>query len=468
MSAAVMMEPFAETAPRFRAHIAVVLFLTTILTGGAAAFVRWRLVIPGDAISTATNILAHERLFQMLLAADVISVGCYVAATLLFYELFKPVSERLSLLTASLSITSCVIVAFASLLHLVALVVLRGAQYLNILTVQPLPDLALMCLKLRAQAYSISLVFFVFYCLLIAYLIFRSAFLPRIVGVLIPALLILIALPALAATDGELIAAGRAALDHGDLDQAIAQLEKAVAINPSNSKGHYYLGLAYGRQAQKAGIFRGMSQVHKAKDEWVRAVELNPNFVDARLRLIEFYIAAPGIAGGSEEKAMEQAAEMKKRDALDGHRAFAHVYTLQKKPDFAVKEMVEAVREQPKSAKAHYFLGNALLNQKDWKGSLHEYDMALSLDAAYMPAYFRIGQHAALSESNYARGEEAIRKYLQYKPAEDEPGLARAWYWLGMIQEKKGKKADARQSYLNAQKLAPDSKDVSEALKRVS
>ena len=281
-------------------------------------------------------------------------------------------------------------------------------------------------------------------------------------------LLILIALSALAVTDAELIAAGRSALNHGDLDQAIAQFEKAVAVNPKNSEAHYYLGVAYGRNAQKAGMFARMSQISKAKDEWLRALELNPNFGDARLRLIEFYTMAPGIAGGSEEKAMEQAAEVRKRDALDGHRAYARIYTLQKNLDLAAKEMVEAVREQPKSAKAHYFLGNALLNQKNWNGSLHEYEMALSLDAAYMPAYFRIGQHAAQSESNYARGEEAIRKYLGYKPSEDEPGLASAWYWLGMIQEKQGKKAEARQSYLNAQKLAPELKDLSEALKRVS
>src|SRR6267378_2927688 len=99
MSAAVMMQPFGQTSPRFRANIAIVLFLATVLTGGAAAFVRWRLVVPGDAISTATNILAHEPLFQMLLAADLISVSCYVALTVLFYELFQPVNKRLSLLT---------------------------------------------------------------------------------------------------------------------------------------------------------------------------------------------------------------------------------------------------------------------------------------------------------------------------------------------------------------------------------
>lgn len=281
-------------------------------------------------------------------------------------------------------------------------------------------------------------------------------------------LVIFIALCAHGAAEPESIAAGRAALNRGDIDQAIAQLEKATASTPNNADAHYYLGLAYGRQAQKAGMFGGMSFGKKAKEEWERAVALNPGHTDARMRLIEFYVMAPAMFGGGEEEALVQAAEVKKHDALDGHRAYARVYTLQKKYDLAVKEMVEAVREQPKSAKAHYFLGNALLNQKDWKGSLHEYDMALSLDAGYMPAYHRIGQNAAQSESNYARGEQAVRKYLAYKPAENEPTLASAWYWLGMIQEKQGKTAEARQSYTNAQRLSPETKDYNEALKRVS
>jgi len=281
------------------------------------------------------------------------------------------------------------------------------------------------------------------------------------------ALLILIAFCASAATDADNIAAGRAALDRGDVDQAIAQFEHAVAARPNDAPAHYYLGLAYGMKAHKAGMF-GLSSVGKARDEWSRALAIDPGYFNARLRLIEFYTMAPSLAGGSEEKAMEQAAEAKKRDALEGHRAYTRVYTLEKKFDLATKEMVEAVREQPRSAKTHYYLGNALLNQKDWKGSLHEYDMALSLDPAFMPPYLRIAQNAAQSESNYARGEESIRKYLNHKPGEDEPALASAWYWLGMIQEKQGKKAEARQSYTNAQKLAPEAKDINEALKRVS
>jgi hypothetical protein len=184
MSAALVTEPIAEASPLSTASFAGVFYLTSILTGGAAALVRWRLFPAGDAVATATNILAHERLFWMVFAADLISASCYVAVTVLFYEMFKPVNKRLSLLAAFFSLMGCSIVALACPFHIAAWVVLRGADYLNILAVKTFPALALMCLKLQAQAYIVSLAFFGFYCLLIGYLIFRSTFLPRIVGVL--------------------------------------------------------------------------------------------------------------------------------------------------------------------------------------------------------------------------------------------------------------------------------------------
>ncbi len=133
------------------------------------------------------------------------------------------------------------------------------------------------------------------------------------------------------------------------------------------------------------------------------------------------------MAGGSEERALELASEAKKRDAFNGHRAYARIYTIQKKYDVATKEMREAVREQPKSAKAHYFLGGALLNQQDWKASQQEYETALSLDAAYMPTYFRMGHLAARSESNLCVRRRSPSQVSAYKPAENEPNLDNAW-----------------------------------------
>jgi tetratricopeptide (TPR) repeat protein len=127
------------------------------------------------------------------------------------------------------------------------------------------------------------------------------------------------------------------------------------------------------------------------------------------------------------------------------------------------------VRANPKSAKAHVLFGNFLAgNDKNWKSALHEYESALQLDPAFMVAHLRIGQLAVSSGSNYARGEEALRKYLAYTPTDKEPGHAAAWYTLGMLQEKQGKKADAKASFSKGLKLAPGDKTLTEALKRVS
>ena len=174
MSTVLIAEPIEETSPVFRASI---YYLLSILAGAAAAIVRFRLVVPADAAATATNILTHEPLFRLILAADLLSAVCYVAVTLVLYDVLKTVSRRLALLTVLFSFVSCAITAFACLLHIVALVILRGAQYLHIAAVQPLPQLALLFLRFRAEAYSISLVFFALSCLLIGYLLFKCGIL---------------------------------------------------------------------------------------------------------------------------------------------------------------------------------------------------------------------------------------------------------------------------------------------------
>ena len=272
----------------------------------------------------------------------------------------------------------------------------------------------------------------------------------------------------LAATDTQLFTDGKAAMRRGDNEQAAKLFEQAIAQKPNVPEYHYFLGATYGSQAQKAGMFGGLSLGKKALAEFLRAVEIDPNYLEARLALIDFYMVAPGFVGGDKEKARLQAAEIKKRDALEGHRAYGRIYSREKKFDLARKEYVDAVREQPNSHKAHLYLGTFSGTQKDWPNALHEYEYALKLDPNYMLAYFRVGHHAANAATNYARGEEALRKYLTHTPGDNEPSHASAWYYIGMIQEKQGKKADAKQSYLNAQKLAPTSKDITEALKRVS
>ena len=179
-----MMERIADTSPSPRARITGVVYLLYFLTAVFGEFFGRGLVVSGDAAATANNILAHQPLFRLGLATGLIATACYVAVTALFYDLFKHVNRSLSLLAAFFSLVGCAILAFASLFRIGPLVVLGGGQYLSAFKVEQLRALAFLFLELYGQAVNICFVFFGVYCLLIGYLIFKSAFLPRILGVL--------------------------------------------------------------------------------------------------------------------------------------------------------------------------------------------------------------------------------------------------------------------------------------------
>jgi hypothetical protein len=179
-----MKQRVAEASPRPRARITGVVYLLYFLTAVLGEFFLKGLVVDGNAAATANNILAHQSLFRLGLATSLIATACYIAVTALFYDLFKPVNRGLSLLAAFFSLVGCAILAFASLFQLAPLVVLGGSQYLSVFKVEQLRALALMFLGLNTQANNICVVFFGIYCLLIGYLIFKSTFLPRILGLL--------------------------------------------------------------------------------------------------------------------------------------------------------------------------------------------------------------------------------------------------------------------------------------------
>jgi hypothetical protein len=183
MSTAVMMARIAEV-PRPRARTIAVVYLLYFLTAILGEFFLKGLVVDGDATATANNILAHQTLFRLGLATGLIATACYIAVTALFYGLFKPVNRSLSLLAAFFSLVGCAITAFGSLFQLAPLVVLGGSQYLSVFKVEQLRAIALMFLELNTQTANICLVLFGFYDLLIGFLMFRSVFLPRILGVL--------------------------------------------------------------------------------------------------------------------------------------------------------------------------------------------------------------------------------------------------------------------------------------------
>jgi hypothetical protein len=186
MSTAIVMERIAEVSPRLNARIAGVFYLVTILTRMfVEIFVRNRLVVSDNAAATANNIVAHEQLWRLGFATDIIAFASYIALAALLYELLKPVNRSLALVAAFFGLVASVVHAISSLFHLAPLVLLGRSSYLTVFTVEQLQALALAFLRLRAAAYhNIGLVFFGLYLLSVGILILKSAFLPRIMGVL--------------------------------------------------------------------------------------------------------------------------------------------------------------------------------------------------------------------------------------------------------------------------------------------
>ena len=118
-----------EASPRPRARITGVVYLLYFLAAVLAVFFIRGLVVSDDAAATANNILAHERLFQLSVAVGLIGTALYIAVTVLFYGLFKPVNKTVSLLAAFFSLVGCAIQAFGSLFQIAPLVVLEGSPY---------------------------------------------------------------------------------------------------------------------------------------------------------------------------------------------------------------------------------------------------------------------------------------------------------------------------------------------------
>lgn len=177
-------ERIAARSPRFQARMAGVIAWITA-TSGFAAIIRGKLIVYSDAAATAHNILTHEMLFRLAFVGDIIAI-LYVAYTFVLYKLFRPVNRNLSLLAALFSLVGCAIATLNCLFQIAPLAVLDGpAQSLTAFTAEQLQALALLFLQLHALGSTISMVLFGAYNLLIGYLIFRSTFLPRILGVLL-------------------------------------------------------------------------------------------------------------------------------------------------------------------------------------------------------------------------------------------------------------------------------------------
>src|SRR4029077_12333466 len=145
---------------------------------------RDKLVMSGDVTATANNIASSESLWRTSVACELILLVCAVALTLIFYVLLRPVNKNLALLAVLFNIVEFPIEAVSKLCLLAALFFSGSADYLKAFEPRQLHALVNISLKLHDYGFGIDLVFFGFACLVYGYLLFRSGYFPRTLGVL--------------------------------------------------------------------------------------------------------------------------------------------------------------------------------------------------------------------------------------------------------------------------------------------
>ncbi len=148
-------------------------------------YVPGKLIVHGNATATASNIAAHETLFRLGIAANLISQILFMWVALALYDLLKGVNRRQAALMLTLIVLPVPIVLLNELNAIAALILMRGADFLSIFEKPQRDSLAMLFLTLRSYGFDITAIFWGLWLFPLGVLVYRSGFIPRILGVLL-------------------------------------------------------------------------------------------------------------------------------------------------------------------------------------------------------------------------------------------------------------------------------------------
>ncbi len=167
------------------ARIAGLFYLIFISTFALADYLRSQFIVMGDAAATAQNISGNELLVRLSFLTELASALFFVLAAWALYVLLRSVNKDLALLFLFLNLGGVVVECINMLNLLAALMLLNGADYLTVLPIDQLQAQAQFYLDLYANGIMIAQVFFATWLLPLGYLVYRSGFLPRFLGILL-------------------------------------------------------------------------------------------------------------------------------------------------------------------------------------------------------------------------------------------------------------------------------------------
>lgn len=166
------------------ARVAGLLYLVACIPAPfSLIYVPNTLIVPGNATATASKILAHESMFRLGMAGEVITSIAFIFAVLALYRLLQGVNKRHASLMVTLFAISIPISCLNVLNEIAALILLRGANFLSVFTKPQLDALSMVFLRLHSFGFVVAAIFWGLWLFPFGVLVYRSGFLPRILGV---------------------------------------------------------------------------------------------------------------------------------------------------------------------------------------------------------------------------------------------------------------------------------------------
>jgi tetratricopeptide (TPR) repeat protein len=211
----------------------------------------------------------------------------------------------------------------------------------------------------------------------------------------------------------------------GEYKQAAAALEKAVAEEPRNSDYVLWLARTYGRRAETASPFSALGQAAKARQFFEKAVDLDPRNLDALSDLLDFYLQAPGVAGGGMEKAEKIVEKISGVDPAEGQWAQAKVDEKRKEWKSAEEHLRRAVELGPQAGR-HVALARLLAKQRRFEESDHQLALAEQMSPSSPKLLYNRAEIYIESHRNLELAKSLLERYLASDVTPDDPPKADA------------------------------------------
>ena len=259
----------------------------------------------------------------------------------------------------------------------------------------------------------------------------------------------------------------RADFELGDWDAGIPACEKAAELAPANGLYHLWLGRIYGEKADHVVFFRAAGFAKKVHVEFERAVEFAPNSWEARTDLAEFYLEAPGIVGGSEEKARAEAEQIAPLNPAMSHWVKGRLAEKNKDETAAEQEYRAAIDVSHGGARAWLNLAGFYSHTSRFDDMDHALRTLESSSLDHPGALVDGAGILMRTRRDPPLAIRLLRRYIASSTVEEAPAF-KAHCMLGELYERQGNSAAAAEEYRACLAMAHSYRRAQDGLRRVT